>query len=290
MSVDIECSGTRLAAEPLSASSDDFMGGGEGNPSESMAPDLMTILREKADKRARAHRPCLHALAGRVASRECTRDYRCDTCEFDQLVEKSNLVYPRIDNSFVDVEGYRLSEHCHYHPGHTWAHTEYGGCVRIGLDDFASSLIGYADGVQMPPPGARIFPGRPAFALKRDRHWVSVLSPIQGTILAVNSRVEQNPELIRTNAFEDGWLAVAKPDAVSNHCSSLVHGTAAREWLEQECGFLRVLLSGGLGGRLDAGNSRAPDRRTLISEWAWITLVETFLHTKVLLEPDRLIL
>ena len=65
-------------------------------------------------------------------------------------------------------------------------------------------------------------------------------------------------------------------------CTALVHGEKAKDWLAQESGFLNVLLSSGLGGRTSMGN---PTRCQLISDWVWVTLVETFLHSKVIFDP-----
>lgn len=259
-----------------------LMQSGGDDPAQGSPIDFADPLMDRGTRRAHTHRPCLHSLAGRVGTRTCTRDYRCDTCEFDQLVEKSHLMYPKKCKSIVEVEGYRHSEHCHYHRGHAWAHAEYGGNVRVGIDEFSARMIGYADAIELPLPGSRIFPGTPTFSLRRDRHWVRVLSPIQGTVVSVNEAVIETPELVRTDSFERGWLALVKPDPDSVHCATLVHGEEAKDWLAQECGFLNVLLSSGLGGRTSMGN---PTRCQLISDWAWITLVETFLHTKVILDP-----
>ncbi len=251
--------------------------GGEGSP------DPGGTLLDRGGQRASSHRPCLHSLAGRLEPRLCTRDYRCDTCELDELVEKTALVYPKKCKSIVEIDGYRHSEHCHYHRGHSWIHPEYGGNVRIGIDDFAARVIGYADAIELPRSGSRIFPGAPAFSLKRDRHWVRVLSPIQGTVLTVNETVLENPELVRNDSFERGWLVLVKPDPDSIPCTALVHGEKAKDWLAQESGFLNVLLSSGLGGRTSMGN---PTRCQLISDWVWVTLVETFLHSKVIFDPS----
>ena len=40
------------------------------------------------------------------------------------------------------VGGFRVPENLRYHPGHTWALNESPSLVRVGMDDFASKLIG----------------------------------------------------------------------------------------------------------------------------------------------------
>lgn len=283
MRADIECKEARSGMGSGRRSGDRrARAATEADPESGVPFDYVTVILEKAGRRVHTHRPCLHALAGRVATRTCTRDYRCEQCDFDRLVERTHLLYPRKGNGIVDIDGYRHSEQCHYHRGHTWTLPDYGGNVRIGLDDFAARMIGYAEAVELPALGSTILPGEPCFALRRDRHWVRVLSPIQGTVVSINEDVVRCPDLIHTDAFEKGWLVLVRPDADASVCAALVHGEEAREWMAQECGFFRVLLTRGFGGRMSVDD---PERCTIVSDWAWITLVETFLHTRVTVDP-----
>ncbi len=47
---------------------------------------------------------------------------------------------PRLTPSLVG--GFSVPDNLRYHPGHTWALSESPNLVRIGIDDFASKLIG----------------------------------------------------------------------------------------------------------------------------------------------------
>src|SRR5207302_1841386 len=42
------------------------------------------------------------------------------------------------------VGGFQVPENLRYHPGHTWALNESPSLVRVGMDDFASKLLGGA--------------------------------------------------------------------------------------------------------------------------------------------------
>ena len=39
-----------------------------------------------------------------------------------------------------------------------------------------------------------------------------VYAPVSGTIASVNSALEENPELINSGPYEDGWVLSIKPD------------------------------------------------------------------------------
>ncbi len=248
------------------------------DPEPNLPFDCVTVILDKTGGRIEVQRPCLHALAGRVAKRVCTLGYRCDSCEFDRLVEETHLPLRRRSHPTVVINGYQHSEQCQYHRGHTWTLPEHGGNMRIGLDDFAARLIGHTDAIELPSPGSRILAGEPCFAFRRDRHWVKVLAPIAGIVVSINEEVVRSPGLVHRNAFDEGWLALVKPERKTSRCPPLLQGEEAKEWMVRECDFFQVLLRRGFGGRTSTDQAASS---TLVSDWAWIMLVETFLHTRV---------
>ena len=50
---------------------------------------------------------------------------------------------------------FQLPAGVHLHPGHTWARVEPDGLVTVGLDDFATKLVGPAE-VELPALGAHV--------------------------------------------------------------------------------------------------------------------------------------
>src|SRR5579864_6960515 len=51
------------------------------------------------------------------------------------------------------VAGFQVPENLRYHAGHTWALSESRDLVRVGMDDFASKLIGKIESVSLPQRG-----------------------------------------------------------------------------------------------------------------------------------------
>ena len=69
------------------------------------------------------------------------------------------------------VNGFRVPENLRYHPGHTWALSESPSLVRVGMDDFASKLIGKIERVALPPAAEARTPLK-----RRDRGQLSAAS------------------------------------------------------------------------------------------------------------------
>ena len=65
------------------------------------------------------------------------------------------------------------------HSGHTWAKLDPSGAMQVGLDGFAQGILGRVDRFELPPDGATLRQGEPAFAAtgKRARPgWGSTIS------------------------------------------------------------------------------------------------------------------
>ena len=58
------------------------------------------------------------------------------------------------------VGGFQVPENLRYHPGHTWALGESPTLVRIGMDDFASKLVGKFSQIRLPQRGQWIRQGQ----------------------------------------------------------------------------------------------------------------------------------
>ncbi|OGV73608.1 MAG: hypothetical protein A3K18_17660 [Lentisphaerae bacterium RIFOXYA12_64_32] len=140
------------------------------------------------------------------------------------------------------VGGFKLAENVLYHPGHTWAISESPQLVRVGIDDFAAHLVGKPDSVKLPVPGTWIRQGQPAVTVERAGRKVMLVSPIEGTVVDVNSTLQSDPSLLVKDPYADGWvMTVQAPDATTSF-RNLIGGALARRWMEDAASSLRMLM------------------------------------------------
>ena len=158
------------------------------------------------DARVYADRKCRHMLSGRVASKYCVHDFDCATCAYNQMMEDDNY---NLSVSQVDQDragGFNLARKYYYHRGHSWARVEYGGRVRVGLDDFSMRLVGKLDDFRLPGLGSMVHQGEPDVGIARGELRAETLSPIEGVVVAVNHRIRENPILAHKDPYGDGWM------------------------------------------------------------------------------------
>ena len=236
-------------------------------------------FREKAKEQSYMERQCRHMMSGRVAVRKCGNDYRCDVCEFDQHMDDVDSMYPIGMVPIVEVNGYRYSDSYYYHRGHAWARVEYGGRIRIGLDDFALKLLGRPDKLDLPGLGSRVSQDEPSFALMRDDHGAQVLTPADGTVLAVNHEAVERPATIHDDPYGKGWLLLMEPAKLKKSLESLYFGETGKKWLNSECESLHDLMTAQYGPVAATGAQPVDDLFGLHPEVGWKTLVKRFLKT-----------
>ena len=182
---------------------------------------------------------------------------------------------PRVIPSMV--AGFQVPDNVRYHTGHTWALSESPDRVRIGMDDFATKLVGKIESIALPQRGRWVRQGQKIWTIIRDGKSVDMVSPIEGTVTEINESVMRDPELARKDPYGDGWLlTVQAPDSKINF-RNLLGGTLARLWTEESALRLQKRMPMALAGALAQDGGVAVDDLTVhMPDEDWATLTKEF--------------
>jgi glycine cleavage system H lipoate-binding protein len=174
------------------------------------------------------------------------------------------------------VAGFQVPENLRYHGGHTWALSESRELVRVGMDDFASKLIGKIESINLPQRGRWVRQGQKIWTIFRDGKSVDMVSPIEGTITDINDAVAKNPELARKDPYGEGWLVtVQAPDSKLNF-RNLLGGTLARLWTESAALQLRNRMPQLAGALAQDGGVAVDDLTSQMPGEDWATVTKEF--------------
>jgi glycine cleavage system H lipoate-binding protein len=175
------------------------------------------------------------------------------------------------------VAGFQVPENVRYHTGHTWALSESPDRVRVGMDDFATKLVGKIESITLPQRGRWVRQGQKIWTIFRDGKSVDMVSPIEGTVTDINESVMKDPELARKDPYGDGWLlTVQAPDSKINF-RNLLGGTLARLWTEESALRLQKRMPMALAGALAQDGGVAVDDLTAhMPDEDWATLTKEF--------------
>ncbi len=163
------------------------------------------------------------------------------------------------------------------HPGHTWARLEQDGLVTVGIDDFAHKLVGPAS-VDLPAVGARVAQGEPALALRDEGQSVDLVSPVDGTVLAVNPALAASAAAL-DDPYGGGWLFKVMPARLAATLRQL-HGTdAGHRMLEAASEALLRRMDPELGRVLQDGGAPVHGIARALAGDAWEDLAREFVLT-----------
>lgn len=221
--------------------------------------DALVFWKEKLKKKPLAQRPCIHHMKGHINFKACNKAYNCLDCEFDQYFHDQFKVYTILKPvKFSDINGVFLPAGYYLHPGHTWLKIEDKNNVCIGIDDFASRILGEFTTIQTPLMGKQLFKGSDAIHAFRNQHKASFVSPVSGVITQINPRVGKNPELINHDPYVDGWIMrIYSPD-LKNDLKQLMFMDTSKSFMDREVSALfdfleqETQLAAADGGKLDS--------------------------------------
>jgi glycine cleavage system H lipoate-binding protein len=231
-------------------------------------------------KRPDLDRVCRHSLTHRIEKRMCAYDYECAKCDFDQYFEdvwttKSNA-YP---GEIQKVKGFDVPNGYYFHNGHAWACIESGGYVRVGLDDFALKLLGQADAFDLPLMGKELDQNKVGWGLKRKHNLADVLSPVDGVIMEVNSKVRENPRLANHAPYSEGWLFMVRTPDVKGTMKKLMVDQDSLTWMNGEVKNLETMIEEVAGPLAADGGYLADDIYGNLPDLGWDNLTKKFLKT-----------
>ena len=223
-------------------------------------------------------RKCRHMLSGRVTYKLCGHGYDCVKCPYDQMLEDTAVIPHLNEPAYDAASGFNVAREYYYHHGHTWARIEYGGRIRVGIDDFALRMLGPQDEIRLPRLGVTLQQNRPHATLRRDHHEADTLSPVDGKVLAVNSKVTTKANVANQSPYADGWLMVLKPTNLRKNLKNLLFGIESLTWMEDESARLTALLSEETDYQMAAtGGEAIGDIFGTVPVIGWDRLVREFL-------------
>jgi glycine cleavage system H lipoate-binding protein len=232
---------------------------------------------------AGSERPCRHTLTGHVdAPKICTLNYECYHCPYDQMLDESDFGQLGKKPHCELVSGYRMAHGYYYHRGHTWARFDHGGRIRIGFDDFLVRLFGAVQELRLPPLGAELLQDQVGWSFGRDNQRAAVLAPVSGTVLAVNHRALEHPEITHHDPYQVGWLFVLEPDLPKRNLKRLYYEREGFQWMEMESQKLLALLGPEYEQLAATGGEALKDFYGGFPHLGWDKLVRTFLQTETI--------
>ncbi|PAT02334.1 glycine cleavage system protein H [Candidatus Izimaplasma bacterium ZiA1] len=100
----------------------------------------------------------------------------------------------------------------YYTNSHEWVKVE-DGFAYIGITDYAQESLGEIVFVELPEEEDQVNAGEEFAAIESVKAASDILSPITGIIVMVNDDLEDSPELLNEDSFENWIIKVEMEDS-----------------------------------------------------------------------------
>ncbi len=97
-------------------------------------------------------------------------------------------------------------------PEHEWLRLEADGSVVLGITEYAQEQLGDIVFVELPVIGAHLDNTSNLVVIESVKAVGEVKLPVGGTVVGVNERLANEPELVNNAPLADGWLLRIKLD------------------------------------------------------------------------------
>lgn len=102
-----------------------------------------------------------------------------------------------------------VRENLYYTAEHEWVSVD-GNIATIGVSDFAQESLGDLVFVELPEVGMSLKAGDQFAVVESVKAASEVYAPVSGEVVEINEDLEDQPELINSHPFDDGWLVKIK--------------------------------------------------------------------------------
>jgi glycine cleavage system H protein len=148
------------------------------------------------------------------------------------------------DDAVIGTDAFwQVPEGVHLSDVHTWFRPDPTGGLEIGADTLIAEAVGSVQRIALPRAGDEVIAGQPLFRLEQDDRTLTIPSTITGKVMAVNSRLQNQPTLLNSDPYSSGWICRIIPTTVGMMTPNVRFGEKAIMWLESEFARLREFLS-----------------------------------------------
>jgi glycine cleavage system H protein len=121
-----------------------------------------------------------------------------------------------------------------YAKSHEYVHVE-GNTGTIGITEYAQKELGDVVFVELPQVGTELEAGDELGSIESVKAVSELFVPVSGEVVEVNEALADNPALVNTDPWGDGWMVRIKLADVTE-VDELMTAEEYDEYLEKEAG------------------------------------------------------
>lgn len=228
-------------------------------------------------------RKCRYMLTGDISYKLCPNNYECWHCSVDQMVQDIIDTNPLLAKkrakkaeTLEKVRGFSLHPSVYYLPNHIWVKIDKDNEIKVGLDEFATKLLGEITKV-LPISKGELLSN--ITVEHRNRLFKVPIQPL-GKVVKTNDEILAKPGIITEDPYNKGWLFTVESADILDNLKDAHKGADAKKWLEKEVDALGEMVQEECGISIADGGEFVSDLRNRIAESLSEKILKRFLKVE----------
>lgn len=101
-----------------------------------------------------------------------------------------------------------------YTETHEWVQKNDDGTLTVGITDHAQSLLGDIVFIDLPELNSAFATGDESSVIESVKAASDIYCPIAGEVVEINETLLENPALVNSDPYGDGWIFRIKPEDI----------------------------------------------------------------------------
>jgi len=98
-----------------------------------------------------------------------------------------------------------------YTSSHEWVRLEDNGTVTVGITDHAQEALGDLVFIETPEVGTNFAAEEACCVIESVKAASDMYMPINGEVIEANEKLTDEPEIVNSSPYDDGWIFKIKP-------------------------------------------------------------------------------
>ena len=108
-----------------------------------------------------------------------------------------------------------ITNEVRYLASHEWGRIDEEGILTVGISDHAQDLLGDIVFVELPDLGKALDAEEESAIVESVKAASDIYAPPSGEVVEINEKLFDEPEIVNSSPFEDGWFFKIKLDDTS---------------------------------------------------------------------------
>ena len=105
-----------------------------------------------------------------------------------------------------------IANEVRYLESHEWGRIDEEGILTVGISDHAQDLLGDIVFVELPDLGKALDAEEESAIVESVKAASDIYAPLSGEVVEINEKLFDEPEIVNSSPFEDGWFFKIKLD------------------------------------------------------------------------------